>query len=84
MSKKTGKRQNRKPDVTKEAGYYRLKTQAVKDLVEADESNSPEVSKEESKEEPKTEDAGPEVPEDDSNNTYEKTVWDPYGDGSVP
>ena len=47
MSKKTGKRQNRKPDVTKEAGYYRLKTQAVKDLVEADESNSPEVSEEE-------------------------------------
>ena len=24
MSKKTGKRQNRKPDVTKEAGYYML------------------------------------------------------------
>ena len=47
MSKKTGKRQNRKPDVTKETGYYKLKTQAVKDLVEADESNSPEVSEEE-------------------------------------
>ena len=47
MSKKTGKRQNRKPDVAKEAGYYSLKTKAVKDLVEADESNSPEVSEEE-------------------------------------
>ena len=47
MSKKTGKRQNRKPDVAKEAGYYSLKTKAVKDQVEADESNSPEVSEEE-------------------------------------
>ena len=47
MSKKTGKKQNSKPDVTKEVNYYKLKTQAVKDLVEADESNSPEVSEEE-------------------------------------
>lgn len=47
MSKKTGKKQNGKPDISKEANYYRLKTKAVKDLVEADESNSPEVSEEE-------------------------------------
>lgn len=36
-----------KPDVAKESSYYDLKTQAVNDLAEADESNSPEVSKEE-------------------------------------
>ena len=47
MSKKTEKKQNGKPDIAKEANYYKLKTQAVKDLVEADESNSPEVSEEE-------------------------------------
>ncbi len=33
-----------KPEITKQADYYRLKTQAVQDLVTADESNSPEVS----------------------------------------
>ena len=47
MSKKSGNNKNRKPDVAKEANYYKLKTKAVKDLVEADESNSPEVSEEE-------------------------------------
>lgn len=47
MSKKTGKKQNKKPDIAKEANYYKLKTKAVEDLVEADESNSPEVSEEE-------------------------------------
>ena len=47
MSRNNGKKQNRKPDIAKEANYYKLKTQAVKDLVEADESNSPEVSEEE-------------------------------------
>ena len=47
MSKNKGKKQSRKPDIAKEANYYKLKTQAVKDLVEADESNSPVVSEEE-------------------------------------
>ena len=47
MSKSNRKRQNRKPNIDKEADYYKLKTKAVKDLVEADESNSPEVSEEE-------------------------------------
>ena len=47
MSKNKGKKQSRKPDIAKEAKYYKLKTQAVKDLVEADESNSPVVSEEE-------------------------------------
>lgn len=47
MSRNNGKKQNRKPDIAKEANYYKLKTQAVKDLVEADEINSPEVSEEE-------------------------------------
>lgn len=32
-----------KPEVEKESGYYDLKTQAIQDLVEADESNSPIV-----------------------------------------
>lgn len=36
-----------KPDVEKEADYYKLNKQAVADLVNADESNSPEVSEEE-------------------------------------
>lgn len=36
-----------KPEITKQADYYKLKTQAVEDLVTADESNSPEVSPEE-------------------------------------
>ena len=47
MSKRFGNKKNRKPDIAKEANYYKLKTKAVKDLVEADESNSPEVSEEE-------------------------------------
>ena len=38
---------NRKPDVERETDYYKLKSKAVRDLVEADESNSPEVSEEE-------------------------------------
>ena len=37
---------NRKPDVERETDYYKLKSKAVRDLVEADESNSPEVSEE--------------------------------------
>ena len=41
------KRTYQKPEVTKEAEYYNLKTDAVRDLVTADESNSPEVSEEE-------------------------------------
>ncbi len=42
------KRKNqKKPEIEKESEYYDLKTQAVKDLVEADESNSPQVSEEE-------------------------------------
>ena len=45
MSKKT--RIPRKPEVEKEADYYKLKTDAVQALVEANEENSPEVSKEE-------------------------------------
>lgn len=45
MAKKV--RKQVKPEVEKEADFYDLKTEAVKALVEADESNSPEVSKEE-------------------------------------
>lgn len=36
-----------KPEVEKQSEYYRLKTQAVDDLVTANEDNSPEVSEEE-------------------------------------
>lgn len=36
-----------KPEVEKQSEYYRLKTQAVNDLVTANEENSPEVSEEE-------------------------------------
>lgn len=36
-----------KPEPEKQSSYYELKTKAVDDLVNADESNSPEVSKEE-------------------------------------
>ena len=36
-----------KPEIIKQADYYKLKTKAVEDLVTADESNSPEVSEEE-------------------------------------
>jgi len=39
------KKRASKPEPEKEADYYKLKTQAVKDLVEANESNSPQVSK---------------------------------------
>ena len=46
MSRKK-KPQNHKPEVEKEADYYKLKTKAVKDLIEANEENSPPVSKEE-------------------------------------
>ena len=46
MSRKK-KPQNHKPEVEKEADYYKLKTKAVKDLIEANEDNSPPVSKEE-------------------------------------
>lgn len=45
MSKK--KNRITKPDVTKETEYYKLKTDAVRDLVEANEENSPVVSEEE-------------------------------------
>lgn len=45
MSKKQNKGQ--KPEITKQSDYYKLKTQAVDDLINADESNSPEVSEEE-------------------------------------
>ena len=36
-----------KPEIEKQTDYYKLKTKAVDDLVNADESNSPEVSEEE-------------------------------------
>ena len=36
-----------KPEIIRQADYYKLKTKAVEDLVTADESNSPEVSEEE-------------------------------------
>lgn len=36
-----------KPEAEKQSSYYELKTKAVDDLINADESNSPEVSKEE-------------------------------------
>ena len=41
------KNEPQKPEITKQADYYKLKTQAIEDLVTADESNSPEVSPEE-------------------------------------
>ena len=46
MSKKR-KTGPEKPEVEKQSEYYRLKTQAVDDLVTANEDNSPEVSEEE-------------------------------------
>ena len=46
MSKKR-KNAAREPEEDKRSSYYDLKTKAVDDLVNADESNSPEVSKEE-------------------------------------
>ena len=36
-----------KPEITRQADYYKLKTKAIEDLVTADESNSPEISPEE-------------------------------------
>jgi len=46
MSKKR-KNQPEKPEVEKQADYYKLKTEAVNDLVSANEENSPQVSEEE-------------------------------------
>ena len=46
MSKKK-KKGAEKPEVERQSDYYKLKTKAVNDLVTADESNSPEVSREE-------------------------------------
>ena len=46
MSKKRNDRPE-KPEVEKQTDYYRLKTQAVDDLVTANEENSPPVSEEE-------------------------------------
>lgn len=46
MSKRKKNKQE-KPEVLKQSEYYRLHTQAVEDLVNADESNSPPVSEEE-------------------------------------
>lgn len=46
MSKKR-KTGPEKPEVEKQSEYYQLKTQAVDDLVSANEDNSPEVSEEE-------------------------------------
>ena len=46
MSKRK-KGEPQKPEITKQADYYQLKTQAIEDLVTANESNSPEVSPEE-------------------------------------
>lgn len=45
MSKK--RKMPEKPQVEKQSEYYRLKTQAVEDLVTANEENSPQVSEEE-------------------------------------
>ena len=46
MSKKRNN-QNQKPEIEKQTDYYRLKTDAVNDLVTANEENSPAVSQEE-------------------------------------
>ena len=46
MSKKRNDERS-KPEVEKQAEYYRLKTEAVNDLVTANEENSPAVSEEE-------------------------------------
>ena len=46
MSKKK-KKGPEKAEIERQSDYYKLKTQAVDDLVNADESNSPEVSREE-------------------------------------
>lgn len=44
---KNRKNKAQKPEIEKEAEYYRLKTDAVNDLVTANEENSPAVSEEE-------------------------------------
>lgn len=41
------KNQNQKPETGRQSEYYKLNTRAVEDLVNADESNSPQVSEEE-------------------------------------
>ena len=46
MSKRK-KKAPEKAEIEKQSDYYKLKTKAVNDLVTADESNSPEVSREE-------------------------------------
>ena len=46
MSKKK-KKGSEMPEIERQSDYYKLKTKAVNDLVTADESNSPEVSREE-------------------------------------
>lgn len=46
MSKKRRAQPDR-PEIDRQADYYKLKTQAVNDLVSANEENSPEVSEEE-------------------------------------
>ncbi len=46
MSKKR-KNQPEKPEIEKQTDYYKLKTEAVRDLVTANEENSPAVSEEE-------------------------------------
>ena len=46
MSKKR-KNSPEKPEVEKQTEYYKLKTDAVNDLVTANEENSPQVSEEE-------------------------------------
>ena len=46
MSKKRNKHTER-PEIEKQTDYYRLKTDAVNDLVTANEENSPEVPEEE-------------------------------------
>lgn len=46
MSKKR-KNQPEKPEIERQSDYYKLKTDAVNDLVTASEDNSPEVSEEE-------------------------------------
>lgn len=46
MSKRK-KKGSEKVEIERQSDYYKLKTQAVDDLVNADESNSPEVSREE-------------------------------------
>ena len=44
---KNRKNKAQKPEIEKQSEYYRLKTEAVNDLVTANEENSPEVSEEE-------------------------------------